>query len=189
MTKKFLTRSAFAMFAGMAALALSQLGATAHSQEAPAFQPADVGPAAAPDPVVSSRQEHARLGITLSDNAQGKVWIRAIDPNSGADEAGLRPNDQIVALDETKINTYLDVVRFINQKGASDDVAVYIRRNGRPGMLTASLGSEYANTSGGQIAEYPGNVRQRSFTRPVPPNVAPRAPGYVVPNTRGPYNR
>jgi membrane-associated protease RseP (regulator of RpoE activity) len=141
------------------------------------------------DPIISSRQEHARLGITLSDNSQGKVWIKTIEPNSGADEAGLRPNDQIVALDDTKINTYLDVVRYVNNKGASDDVAIHIRRNGRPGMLTASLGSEYAAPSSGQVTEYPGNVRQRSYSPPVPATTPQRAPGLVVPNTRGPYNR
>jgi membrane-associated protease RseP (regulator of RpoE activity) len=150
--------------------------------------PAIPQPAAA-DPIVSSRQEHARLGVTLSDNTQGKVWIKTVEPSSGADEAGLRPNDQIVALDDTKINTYLDVIRYVNQKGASDDVAVYIRRNGRPGMLTAALGSEYAGASTGQMTEYPGNVRQRSYSAPVPPTVPQRPPGYVVPNTRGPYNR
>ena len=75
---------------------------------------------------MSARARNMRgLGITLSDNTQGKVWIRSVDANSGADEAGLRPNDQIVALDEKQINTYLDVVRYVNTKGASDDVTVY----------------------------------------------------------------
>ncbi len=129
------------------------------------------------------------MGVALSDNSQGKVWIRTVDPNSGADEAGLRPNDQIVALDDTKINTYLDVIRYINLKGASDDIAVYIRRNGRPGMLTAALGSEYSGSASGQVTEYPGSVRQRSYSPPVPASVPQRAPGSVVPNTRGPYNR
>ncbi len=172
---------------GTALLATISTAPSVSAQERPGFAPRPAPVAS--DPIVSSRQEHARLGVTLSDNTQGKVWIKTVEPNSGADEAGLRPNDQIVALDDTKINTYLDVVRYINQKGASDDVAVYIRRNGRPGMLTASLGSEYAAPASGQITEYPGNVRQRSYSAPVPPTVPQRPPGYVVPNTRGPYSR
>ena len=139
------------------------------------------------NPIVTSRQEHARLGVTLSDNSQGKVWIRSVEAESGADDAGLRVNDQILSLDDHKINTFLDVIRYINTKGAGDDVRVYIMRNGRPGMLTAALGSEYATPPGGEISEYPGNVRQRSY---VPPTNQPQAaPGYVVPNTLGPYNR
>ena len=172
----------------LSAAIVSQWPASAQGQVDPRF----VGPAPATnlaDPIVSSRQEHARLGVALSDNSQGKVWIKNVEPDSGADEAGLRPNDQIVALDDVKINTYLDVIRYINQKGASDDVAVYIRRNGRPGMLTAALGSEYAASTSGQLSEYPGNVRQRSYSAPLPPTVPQRAPGYSVPNTRGPYNR
>jgi len=156
-------------------------------EEAPPPLGADQGPPGG-DPIVSAREEHARLGVRLSDNSQGKVWIRLVEPGTGADEAGLRPNDQIVALDEQKINTYLDVIRYINTKGASDDVAIYIRRNGRPGMLTASLGSQYAAPARGTFTEYPGNIRQRSSVQPGRPGPA-RAPGVVVPNTRGPYNR
>lgn len=64
---------------------------------------------------------------------------------------------------------------------------MYITRNGRPGMLTAALGSEYATPPSGEVSEYLGNVRQRSY---VPPTNEPqRAPGYVVPNTLGPYSR
>jgi membrane-associated protease RseP (regulator of RpoE activity) len=183
-----LSRSSWRHLAGWL-LASASLVGSASAQFAPIDNRPVNLPAGAPDPIVSSRQEHARLGVTLSDNSQGKVWIKAVEPESGADEAGLRPNDQIVALDDTRINTYLDVVRYINQKGASDDVAVYIRRNGRPGMLTAALGSEYARPSGGQVSEYPGNVRQRSYSAPAPPTVPQRPPGYVVPNTRGPYVR
>ncbi len=145
--------------------------------------------AQAPEPNTSGRSEHARLGITLSDNTQGKVWVRSVDRNSAADDCGLRPNDQIIALDDKKIETYLDVVRYINNKGASDDVTVYFRRNGRPGMLTASLGSEYAGPSSGSVTEYPGNVKQRSYSTPAIPGGPTCAPGYVVPNNRGPYAR
>jgi membrane-associated protease RseP (regulator of RpoE activity) len=193
-------RHSFTMPAALAllgAIGVGQTALNAHAQQVVPYnappglvpQQQTAVPSGAPDPIVSSRQERARLGVALSDNSQGKVWIRSIEPNSGADEAGLRANDQILALDEQKINTYLDVVRYVNQKGASDDVVVYILRNGRRGMLTASLGSEYAGATTGQVTEYPGNVRQRSFAPPAPPPVPQRPPGYVVPNTLGPYNR
>lgn len=64
---------------------------------------------------------------------------------------------------------------------------MYITRNGRPGMLAAALGSEYATPPSGEVSEYLGNVRQRSYAPPT--NEPQRAPGYVVPNTLGPYSR
>lgn len=127
-------------------------------------------PAATPAPITANPEnralERASLGITLSDNSQGKVWIRTVAPGSGADNAGLRPNDQIVKLDDRPVFTYLDVVRYVNMKGASDPIAVHIIRNGNPGMLTASLGAEYARPSSGTtFTEYPGATPQTSGYR------------------------
>ena len=73
--------------ASLLGLAATQLASTAGAQGPPVPAPV-AATAAAPDPIVSSRQEHARLGVALSDNSQGKVWIKSIERNSSADEAG-----------------------------------------------------------------------------------------------------
>jgi membrane-associated protease RseP (regulator of RpoE activity) len=118
------------------------------------------------------------LGVTLSDNKQGKVWIRNVQPGSGADQASLRPNDQIVAIDNRQIFTYLDVIRIVNLKGASEDIQVHILRNGKPGMLTASLGSQYAgDPPRGTFTEYPAGTPAVSGT---PASSPP--PEFVNPN-------
>jgi S1-C subfamily serine protease len=123
-------------------------------------------------------QSRASLGVTLSDNKQGKVWIRNVQPGSGADQAGLRSNDQIVAIDTRQIFTYLDVIRIVNLKGASEDIQVHILRNGKPGMLTASLGSQYAgNPPQGTFTEYPAGTPAVSGA---PSNALP--PEFVNPN-------
>ena len=56
-------------------------------------------------------------------------------------------------------------------------------------MFTAALGWEYARPSASEFTEYPGNVRQRSYSAPVPPIWPQRGPGYAVPDTCGPDNR
>jgi hypothetical protein len=127
--------------------------------------------------------ERASLSVTLSDNTQGKVWIRAVEPGSAADIAGLRPNDQLTALDARPVATYLDVIRYVNQKGASDDIAVHLIRNGKPGMLTASLGAQYgAPNLGSTFTDYPGSAPQTTGVRGNSvPN--PGAPAPIVAGT------
>jgi membrane-associated protease RseP (regulator of RpoE activity) len=134
------------------------------AQQSPPPPPAGVVPDQLPPAALGKDYrgpERASLGITLSDNTQGKVWIRAVEPRSAADIAGLRPNDQLTALDARPVATYLDVIRYVNQKGASDDIAIYLIRNGKPGMLTASLGAQYgAPNSGSTFTDYPGSAQQ-----------------------------
>lgn len=130
-------------------------GTTARAQVAPPAPPISPAAASAESSADAIPQSRASLGITMSDNKQGKVWIRSVLPGSGADQAGLRANDQIMALDNHEIFTYLDVIRLVNLKGASDDMQVHILRNGKPGMLTASLGSEHTSNPQGTFTEYP----------------------------------
>jgi hypothetical protein len=133
-----------------------------------------------------SGQERASLGVTLSDNTQGKVWIRAVEPRSAADIAGLRPNDQLTALDARPVATYLDVIRYVNQKGASDDIVVHLIRNGKPGMLTASLGAQYgAPNSGATFTDYPGSGQQAGPQDNATPNSDAPAPVVAGTNVEG----
>jgi membrane-associated protease RseP (regulator of RpoE activity) len=163
---------------------VTMTGATAQAQ--PPAPPTGVVPDQLPPNALGkeySGQERASIGITLSDNTQGKVWIRSVEPHSAADIAGLRPNDQLTALDARPIATYLDVIRYINQKGASDDVVVHLIRNGKPGMLTASLGAQYgAPNSGTSFTDYPGAAGKTAAVLGGPaPN--PLAPAPIVAGT------
>lgn len=148
-----------------------------------------VAPGLPPQPAQFRPGERASLGVTLSDNNDGKVWIREVHRNSAADEAGLRPNDQILSIEGKPVQTYLDVIRLVNQKGASDNIRIDFLRNGRPGMLTAALGAQYPGVPTGSYTQFPASETQQTVTPPGTPTVPAPAPGYVVPNTRGPYNR
>jgi hypothetical protein len=184
--------SFFALAAGLAAIfACSPALAQAVGQAPPVNAPQrfqQVVPGAPPQPVEFRGTERASLGVTLSDNNGGKVWIRSVQKGSAADEAGLRANDQITGIDGKPVQTYLDVIRLVNQKGASDDIRIDLLRNGRPGMLTASLGSQYTGVPTGSYTQFPATETQQSGYRGLP-NANPPPAGYVVPNTKGPYNR
>ena len=107
------------------------------------------------------------------------MCVKSVVSVSAADLAGLRPNDQIVSVDEKKIETYLDVIRHVNHKGASEDVTITILRHGKPAMLTASLGSEYANPNPAPTyTEFPSAGRQMTNYRAASgtPDAAGQAP-------------
>jgi S1-C subfamily serine protease len=113
----------------------------------PNAAPQKVGPgnsAAARQPeqeIVYLGHEKARLGVTLSEDNKGRVWIQSVSEGSPADWAHLRPGDQIVAMNETTIRSYADAVRFINRKKPDDEITVAIKRDGVPGGgVTVVLG-------------------------------------------------
>lgn len=146
-----------------------------------------VAPGIPPEMVEFRGAERANLGVTLSDSNSGKVWIRAVHPGSPADQAGLRANDQIVSIDGKIVQTYLDVIRLVNQKGASDNIQIQFLRNGLPGMLTAALGAQYSGLPAGTYAHFPATETESGY-RGLPSSNPPPA-GYAVPNTLGPYNK
>src|ERR1700676_5050067 len=95
----------------LSVFAYSLITGLAHAQQPAPPPPAGVVPDQLPPNALGkeySGQERASLGVTLSDNTQGKVWIRSVEPRSAADIAGLRPNDQLTALDARPVATYLD---------------------------------------------------------------------------------
>src|SRR3954447_11936367 len=59
--------------------------------------------------------EHASLGVMLSERSGRGVRIRDLLPGSPAQRAGLRPGDRITKLADKPVNSYADVIRFINR--------------------------------------------------------------------------
>lgn len=151
-------------FVPFALLLMLPVAAMAQEPGAVPNAPDPAGPVLDQELQTASR---AQLGVTMADNGQGKVWIRTILPNSAAARVGLWPNDQIVALDDHEVRTYLDVIRYVNNKGASDTVAVHIMRNGLPCMLTAALGSQYATPPSPNLeTEFPGGLEREQSQVP-----------------------
>jgi C-terminal processing protease CtpA/Prc len=93
--------------------------------------------------------DHAFLGIALDDDSRNGVRVANIFPDSPAEHAGLRPGDEIVAIDDQDVQSNQDVQQIMSEKDIDDDVSLDVDRNGRERNLTATLMSqqEYVSQS------------------------------------------
>ena len=66
--------------------------------------------------VATGRASHPVIGIGLANGPSGPV-IRSVQPGAPASKAGLRPEDQIVAIDGQPMKGAADVVAAIDRKG------------------------------------------------------------------------
>ena len=89
--------------------------------------------------ILRQMHEGAALGIVLSARASG-VFISAVTPGSGAEQAGLHSGDQIISVRGKALaaNTSVEAVRTsIGTLKADDTVALGIKRGGQILTLTA----------------------------------------------------
>ena len=80
---------------------------------------------------VYAGHERAVLGVTLGEDEQGYVQIVRVTPNSPADRAGLRPGDDILAINDQQVRSYRDVVQAVAEHNPNDHLAAEVGRNGR----------------------------------------------------------
>jgi S1-C subfamily serine protease len=81
----------------------------------------------------------AALGVTLSDDANGAVKVAGVMPNSPAAEAGIRPADRILAINEEPVATSSDVIYLVSSMPPGRKVTIRIDRGGLQGALRATL--------------------------------------------------
>ena len=77
--------------------------------------------------VATGRASHPVIGIGLANGPNGPV-IRSVQPGAPASKAGLRPEDQIVAIDGQPMNGPADVVAAIDRKGVGRLLTITIVR-------------------------------------------------------------
>jgi membrane-associated protease RseP (regulator of RpoE activity) len=97
---------------------------------------------------------HPFLGVTLNENDRDAARVNNVYPNSPAEEAGIRPGDEIVSIDDEDVNSSRDVRRLLSQKDTDGDVAIEVRRNGRQRTLHATLTSQQQFLSSQSEASY-----------------------------------
>lgn len=107
------------------------------------------------------------LGITGGnvppklDVSQG-VFVSDVELGSGAQKAGIKPNDIIVQIDNVDINKFSDLTGYINSKRPNDIVRVSVLRDGEKKELNVrltkyetfqikSIGLEVANASDAEL--------------------------------------
>lgn len=87
------------------------------------------------------RNRRGALGVTLDEDARGPVRVNHVYRGGPADEAGLRPGDEIFAVDGREIRSTEDLLRVLASKHPREQVRLQIDRNGRERTIRATMGS------------------------------------------------
>lgn len=100
-------------------------------------------------------EQHGRIGLALAplspdlrnqldvpDGTKGAV-VRAVQPGSPADTAGLQPGDVIVGVGNHPVNSPTEAVRAMRQESNSKAVALRVIRNGQPIFVGVNLNPDH----------------------------------------------
>ncbi|MFI3284150.1 MAG: trypsin-like peptidase domain-containing protein [Erysipelotrichaceae bacterium] len=85
------------------------------------------------------------LGIYLQEitaNSQGikeGVYVVEVIEGTAAEDAGLQPNDRIIAVDNQEVTTYDELSAIISSKEVGDQVTIQVSRDGKIVELTCTL--------------------------------------------------
>ena len=79
------------------------------------------------------------LGVVTEESSKG-ARINSVSKESGAEKAGLKKNDIITKVNDSKITTTGDVTTAIRKHKPGDKVTVTILRDGKEEKVTAELG-------------------------------------------------
>lgn len=85
-------------------------------------------------------EQPAGLGVTVVDSDQG-VRVRQVMQNSPAEQAGIRPGDEILAISGRRLNQAQQLVQLVRNEDPGSDVDIQILRNGQRQILVANLES------------------------------------------------
>jgi Do/DeqQ family serine protease len=75
------------------------------------------------------------------------VYVTETTPNSGAEDAGIRPGDIVTKIDGTNIGSFADLSFAIGSRRPGDKVTVTYNRNGKPNTVTVTLKDQKGGTS------------------------------------------
>ncbi|HEV7226123.1 MAG TPA: PDZ domain-containing protein [Pirellulales bacterium] len=87
------------------------------------------------------RNRRGALGVTLDEDSRGPVKINHVYENGPAHEAGLRPGDEIVAVDGRRVRSTEDLIHVLASKHPREEIHLAIDRNGRERTIRATMGS------------------------------------------------
>jgi putative serine protease PepD len=90
--------------------------------------------------ISNGKAEHALLGVTPADTANG-VRIATVKSGSAADDAGLKEGDVITAVGSTEIRSSAQIRAIIAGKQPGDALTLTIRRDGSSKTVHVTLGS------------------------------------------------
>ena len=105
--------------------------------------------------------EHAALGVMLSERQGQGVRIRDVMPDSPADRAGLRPNDRITKIDDKAMNSYRDVIHYINHVQPGQAATITVHRDGEDKSIHAKFATREEIFGNDEQASAGQTYRQR----------------------------
>ena len=99
---------------------------------------------------------HPALGVTIvnvSDAAAAQklgvsstgVYVVQVNAGSGAESAGVKAGDRIIAVDDTAVSTSDDVKSYLAKKNVGDTVNLQVERQGKVLTLTVTLSASTSN--------------------------------------------
>src|SRR5215210_6365088 len=104
--------------------------------------PSDTAQRVARELIADGTVEHAYLGISLPDDGPAK--ISEVRPESPADKAGLKANDEVTAVDDHPMKTGDELREAIDARKPGDKIRLTIKRNGAERTLQVTLGQRPA---------------------------------------------
>lgn len=111
--------------------------------------PIDLAHRVAQDIIDNGSVEHAFVGVTTTSKvvtADGKTQIGAmvseVVPGSPADQAGIKPGDAIVSINDDRIVSNTSLTGFVRQYAPGDEVTLeVVRESGQLDTVTLTLGT------------------------------------------------
>ena len=104
--------------------------------------PSDTAQRVAQELIADGNVEHAYLGISLPDDGAAKVG--EVRSGSPADDAGVKANDEVTAVDNHPIKTGDELREAIDARKPGDKIRLTIKRNGAERTVQVTLGQRPA---------------------------------------------
>jgi serine protease Do len=86
-----------------------------------------------------TNSKRVMLGVMTDQSEKVGLKITEVVKEGAAEKAGLKKDDVIIKIDDTKINTHKELHDFLQTKKEGDKVKVYFTREGKEKDVTAAL--------------------------------------------------